>query len=148
MTQHYDQQKNQQCGMFSWYPKFLQTFASTRSFIVVYGLLGIFQAMGYIYFVITLQTIEKRFMIPSQTTGMWLKERGDTFNWSINFIGLILSGNEISQILLSVILSYIGGKSNRPRYIAIGAMFCAISCFILATPHFVNFLSLLVISFY
>lgn len=65
-------QKNQQCGMFSWYPKFLQTFATTRTFIGVYGLLGIFQAMGYIYFVITLQTIEKRFKIPSQTTGMWL----------------------------------------------------------------------------
>lgn len=63
--------KDQQCGIFNWYPKFLQQFASTKSFIGVYGLLGIFQAMGYIYFVITLQTIEKRFKIPSQTTG-WI----------------------------------------------------------------------------
>lgn len=53
------------------------------------------------------------------------------------FVGLILSGNEISQILLSVILSYIGGNSNRPRFIAIGVIFCALSCFILASPHFI-----------
>lgn len=51
------------------------------------------------------------------------------------FVGLILSGNEISQILLSVILSYLGGNSNRPRFIAIGVIFCALSCFILALPH-------------
>lgn len=51
------------------------------------------------------------------------------------FAGLILSGNEISQILLSVILAYIGGNSNRPRFIAIGVFFCALSCFILALPH-------------
>lgn len=53
------------------------------------------------------------------------------------FVGLILSGNEISQILLSVILAYIGGNSNRPRFIAIGVIFCALSCFILASPHFI-----------
>lgn len=57
---------------------------------------------------------------------------------SINLItGLILSGNEISQILLSVVLAYIGGKSNRPRFISIGVVFCSISCFILAMPHFI-----------
>jgi len=61
---------NTLCG-FSWlgYPKSLQKFANTKSFIVVYGVLGIFQAMGFIYFIITLQTVEKRFKIPSQTTG-------------------------------------------------------------------------------
>lgn len=58
------------CG-FSWlgYPAFLQRFATTRSWILIYGLLGTFQAMSYVYFVITLQTMEKRFKIPSQTTG-------------------------------------------------------------------------------
>ncbi|CRK86315.1 CLUMA_CG000186, isoform A [Clunio marinus] len=108
------------CGL-SWlgYPKYLQRFATTRSFILVYGILGIFQAMGYIYFIITLQTMEKRFKIPSQTTG------------------LILSGNELSQILLSVILAYFGGQRNRPRFIAWGVIFCSLSCFILALPHFI-----------
>jgi Organic Anion Transporter Polypeptide (OATP) family len=120
------------CGL-SWcgYPQFLQKYATTRSFILVYGLLGTFQAMGYIYFVITLQTLEKRFKIPSQTTGEL--SAGDSsidresigssgfdfdllspigFNQS-PFVGIILSGNEISQILLSVVLSYFGGQRNR-----------------------------------
>uniref|UniRef100_A0A8W7PKR6 Solute carrier organic anion transporter family member n=1 Tax=Anopheles coluzzii TaxID=1518534 RepID=A0A8W7PKR6_ANOCL len=48
-----------------------------------------------------------------------------------------LSGNEISQILLSLILSYVGGHRNRPRWIAWGVVFCALSCFILALPHFI-----------
>lgn len=51
--------------------------------------------------------------------------------------GLIISGNEISQILLSLVLSYAGGQRNRPRWIAWGVVFCALSCFILATPHLI-----------
>lgn len=61
------------CGL-SWcgYPQFLQKFANTKTFIFIYGLLGTIQAMGYVYFAITLQTMEKRFKIPSQTTGEFL----------------------------------------------------------------------------
>lgn len=51
--------------------------------------------------------------------------------------GIILSGNEISQIMLSMILSYAGGQRNRPRWIAWGTVFCSLSCFILAAPHFI-----------
>uniref|UniRef100_A0A2M3YXJ7 Solute carrier organic anion transporter family member n=2 Tax=Anopheles braziliensis TaxID=58242 RepID=A0A2M3YXJ7_9DIPT len=107
------------CGLSCWHPRWLQRFATPRSFIMVYGFLGTVQAMAYIYFVITLTTLEKRFKIPSSTTG------------------IILSGNEISQILLSLILSYVGGHRNRPRWIAWGVVFCALSCFILALPHFI-----------
>lgn len=37
--------------------------------------------------------------------------------------------------MLSLILSYTGGHRNRPRWIAWGVVFCAMSCFILAMPH-------------
>lgn len=50
--------------------------------------------------------------------------------------GVILTGNEISQILLSLILSYHGAHRNRPRWIAWGVAFSAISCFVVALPHF------------
>lgn len=52
-------------------------------------------------------------------------------------LGIILSGNEISQILLSLILTYFGGQKNRPRWIAWGVIFSAMSCIILAFPHFI-----------
>jgi hypothetical protein len=48
-----------------------------------------------------------------------------------------LSGNELAQILLSLALSYIGGQRNRPKWIAWGVLCCAVSCFILASPHFI-----------
>ncbi|XP_037811901.1 solute carrier organic anion transporter family member 74D [Lucilia sericata] len=107
------------CGLANWHPAWMQRYANTKMFMAVYGLLGTIQAMSYMYFIVTLTTIEKRFKIPSQTTG------------------IILSGNEISQILLSLILSYIGGQRNRPRWIAWGIVFCGLSCFILALPHFI-----------
>lgn len=50
--------------------------------------------------------------------------------------GLILSGNEISQIL-SLILTYYGGSSHRPRWIAVGVGLSALSCLVLALPHFI-----------
>lgn len=107
------------CGARFWYPSWLQRFATCKSFLMVYGFLGFTQAMSYMYFIVTLTTLEKRFKIPSHTTG------------------IVLSGNEISQIMLSLFLSYWGGQKNRPRWIAWGAVICGLSCFILAMPHFI-----------
>ncbi|XP_017789804.1 PREDICTED: solute carrier organic anion transporter family member 4C1-like [Habropoda laboriosa] len=105
------------CGLCGIYPRWLRDRATPKSFIAVYGLLGTVQAMAFIYIVVTLTTLEKRFKIPSRTTG------------------LILSGNEISQIL-SLILTYYGGSGHRPRWIAVGVGLSAFSCFVLALPHF------------
>lgn len=49
---------------------------------------------------------------------------------------MILSGNEISQIL-SLILTYYGGSSHRPKWIGAGVGLSALSCFVLALPHFI-----------
>lgn len=106
------------CGICGIYPKWLRNRATPRTFIAVYGLLGTVQAMAFIYIIVTLTTLEKRFKIPSRTTG------------------LILSGNEISQIL-SLILTYYGGSSHRPRWIAVGVGCSALSCLVLALPHFI-----------
>lgn len=57
------------CGMANWHPPWLQKYATTKMFMGVYGLLGTIQAMSYMYFIVTLTTLEKRFKIPSQTTG-------------------------------------------------------------------------------
>jgi hypothetical protein len=58
------------CGLKPCFqPAWLRKYATPRYFLVVYGLLGTIQAMAYIYFVATLTTLEKRFKIPSKTTG-------------------------------------------------------------------------------
>ncbi|KAG4075324.1 hypothetical protein HA402_003115 [Bradysia odoriphaga] len=87
--------------------------------MIVYGILGTVQSASTLYFALTLTTIEKRFKIPSQTTG------------------IMLSGNEISQIMLSLFLTYFGGQQNRPRWIAWGVVLGALSCFMLALPHYI-----------
>lgn len=48
-----------------------------------------------------------------------------------------MTGNEISQITFSLILSHYGGKGHRPRWIASGVLFSALACFVLASPHFI-----------
>jgi hypothetical protein len=59
------------CGLGPCFrPAWLQKFATHRSFLIVYGLLGTIQAMAYVYFVASLTTLEKRFKIPSKTTGL------------------------------------------------------------------------------
>ena len=61
--------KDPKCGLCGIYPKWLQGLATTKSFIVVYGLLGTVQSMAFIYIVVSLTTLEKRFKIPSRATG-------------------------------------------------------------------------------
>ncbi|KAL1123271.1 hypothetical protein AAG570_002357, partial [Ranatra chinensis] len=110
---------DQDCGVGWLRASWLQRFATANWFLTVYGLLGTIQAMSNVYWSATLTTFEKRFRIPSKTTG------------------IMLSGNEISQILLSLILTYYGGQRNRPLWIAWGVVLFATSCYILALPHFI-----------
>jgi hypothetical protein len=57
------------CGTSFYHPKWLQKFATTRTFIIVYGFLGTAQAMATVYFLITLTTLEKQFKIPGHILG-------------------------------------------------------------------------------
>ncbi|XP_046422580.1 solute carrier organic anion transporter family member 74D [Neodiprion fabricii] len=106
------------CGVFGFYPRWLRGKANFKSFMAVYSLLGTVQAMSFIYITVTLTTLEKRFKIPSRTTG------------------IMLSGNEVSQVL-SIVLIYYGGSGHRPRWIAVGVALSALSCLVLALPHFI-----------
>lgn len=57
---------------------------------------------AYSYFNGTITTLEKRYRIPSRNTG------------------IISVGNDISQLLVSAVLSYYAGKGHRPRWMAMG----------------------------
>ena len=51
--------------------------------------------------------------------------------------GILLSGNECSQILLSLLLTYFGGQGHRPRLAAIGVICSGISSLLVVMPHFI-----------
>lgn len=74
--------------------------------------------MSYSYFSGTITTIEKRFKIPSQNTG------------------IITVGNDISQLILAAFLSYYAGKAHRPRWIGFGLLTIVVFCLLTALPHF------------
>ncbi|GAB6028157.1 hypothetical protein CHUAL_002367 [Chamberlinius hualienensis] len=105
------------CGIGSWRPAALQKFANHRMFALSYVIIGVVQGMIYSYFNGVLTTVEKTFAIPSKT------------------LGIILSGNDISQILCGVILTYIGGRGSRPRWLAIGMILTSFSCFLYASAQ-------------
>lgn len=60
------------CGFKYWQPSWIQKFATIKCFVVVYGLLGTIQAMGFVYFSNTMTTVEKRFEIPSAVMGEFI----------------------------------------------------------------------------
>lgn len=101
------------CGLSFWHPSWLQKFANSKSFLIVYGLLGTTQAMGYLYFVVTLTTIEKRFKIPSQTTGKIFE-----FLVFFFFRKLVRLKDSINQILLTVDIISVNVYTYRRRFIS------------------------------
>lgn len=57
------------CGFWIFQGKFLQRFANKKAYVILYGLLGCLFSATYAYFNGTITTLEKRFKIPSRTTG-------------------------------------------------------------------------------
>ncbi|KAK0090045.1 hypothetical protein PV325_003858 [Microctonus aethiopoides] len=106
------------CGFGCLRGPILQRFANKKAYVFLYGVLGCIFSASYAYFNGTITTIEKRFKIPSKTTG------------------LITVGNDISQLLVSVTLSYYAGRGHRPRWIAIGIYTVVLFCCLTMLPHF------------
>ncbi|XP_967848.2 solute carrier organic anion transporter family member 74D [Tribolium castaneum] len=106
------------CGIWVLKGPWLQRFANKKAYVFLYGLLGCVFSAAYAYFNGTITTLEKRFKIPSRTTG------------------IITVGNDLSQLFVSVILSYYAGRGHRPRWMALGMYTVVLFCLLTALPHF------------
>ncbi|XP_043470258.1 solute carrier organic anion transporter family member 74D [Leptopilina heterotoma] len=106
------------CGIGFIRGPFLQRFANKKAYVFLYGVLGCIFGASFAYFNGTITTIEKRFKIPSKTTG------------------IITVGNDISQLFVTVVLSYYAGKGHRPRWIAFGILSVVLFCCLTMLPHF------------
>ncbi|XP_023288345.1 solute carrier organic anion transporter family member 2A1-like [Orussus abietinus] len=106
------------CGIWCFKGPNLQRFANKKAYVFLYGILGCIFSASYAYFNGTITTIEKRFKIPSKTTG------------------IISVGNDISQLFVSVVLSYYAGRGHRPRWIAVGIYTVVLFCCLTMLPHF------------
>ncbi|XP_053963172.1 solute carrier organic anion transporter family member 3A1-like isoform X1 [Anastrepha ludens] len=105
------------CGFWIFKGRFFQRFANQTAYVLLYGMVGCVFSMTYAYFNGTITTIEKRFKIPSKNTG------------------IISVGNDISQMMVSAVLSYYAGKGHRPRWIGFGLLTIVIFCLMTVLPH-------------
>ena len=62
-------EQDTKCGIGRYKPQWLQKLASKKSYVFVFGLVGLCQLASSSYFVSTISTIEKRFKISSRTSG-------------------------------------------------------------------------------
>lgn len=69
---HIDEDYTTDCGLGQYSPKWLQSFASKKTYVIVYGMIGMNQSAIGSYFVGTISTIEKRFRFPSSTSGKFM----------------------------------------------------------------------------
>lgn len=106
------------CGIGALRGRFIQKLANKKVYVFFYGLAGSVFGATYAYFNGTITTIEKRYKIPSQNTG------------------IISVGNDISSLFVSAILAYYAGKGHRPRWLAFGLFAIVLYCILTTLPHF------------
>ncbi|NWI55396.1 SO2B1 protein, partial [Calyptomena viridis] len=89
-------------------------------FVLCHGFLQLSQLLVSGYLKSSISTIERRYGLSSQTSG------------------LLASFNEVGNTLLIVFISYFGSRVHRPRFIGCGAILVSLAGFLMSLPHFIT----------
>ncbi|KAL1435754.1 hypothetical protein MTO96_010539 [Rhipicephalus appendiculatus] len=106
-----------QCGLGSWRPKWLQTFASARCLFFFLNLLAMCQSAYKAYTMGALSTLERRFSLSTKS------------------IAVILVAESISPIFLDIPLGYVASWISRPKLLSLGMMVVGCSSLAVALPY-------------
>ncbi|XP_014412074.1 solute carrier organic anion transporter family member 2B1 isoform X3 [Camelus ferus] len=95
-------------------------FHSIKFFILCHSFLQLAQLMISGYLKSSISTVEKRFGLSSQTSG------------------LLAAFNEVGNTALIVFVSYFGSRVHRPRLIGYGAILVTLAGVLMTVPHFIS----------
>ncbi|MBN3324426.1 SO2B1 protein, partial [Atractosteus spatula] len=95
-------------------------FYSIKVFVFCHGLLQLAQLLVSGYLKSSISTIEKRYGLSSQTSG------------------LLASFNEVGNTMLIVFVSFFGSRVHRPRFIGGGACIASLAGILMALPHLIT----------
>jgi len=121
-VRRYNERKRGGFGFWGWQPEKLQFMLGPFPFLMCLCLYVLMQSLilaGYTPAVIS--TVEKR------------------YNFLTTEAGLIISAYDIGSLCVVVFISYLGGSSHRPQYIAIGAMLVGVATLLMSLPQFLSF---------
>lgn len=90
------------CGIWCCKPKWLQIFSRPIVFLVVFCFVGMIQGASFTYFVGIITTVEKRYAFKSKVTG------------------IISIADNLSPVLMSLLVGFFGGRGHKTRWIAFG----------------------------
>ncbi|XP_017559898.1 solute carrier organic anion transporter family member 2B1 [Pygocentrus nattereri] len=95
-------------------------FNSIKFFVLCHGMLQLAQLLVSGYLKGSISTIERRYGLSSQKSGVFA------------------SFNEVGNTVFIVFVSFFGSRVHRPRCIGIGAMIASMAAFLIALPHFIS----------
>ncbi|KAM9332886.1 solute carrier organic anion transporter family member 2B1 isoform 2-T3 [Pholidichthys leucotaenia] len=93
-------------------------FNSIKFFVFCHSLLQLAQLLVSGYMKSSISTIERRYGLSSQKSG------------------LLAAFNEVGNTILIVFVSFFGSRVHRPRYIGGGALLASLASLLMAMPHF------------
>lgn len=95
-------------------------FDSIKVFVFCHSLLQLSQLLVSGYMKSSISTIERRYGLTSQKSG------------------LLAAFNEVGNTVLIVFVSFFGSRVHRPRFIGGGAMLAGVASLLMAMPHFLS----------